>query len=47
MAGQVEYILDHSESTFVVVGDKFEKDGSMELLREFTDAVHTIKRELV
>jgi len=36
-----------SGASFVVVGDKFEKDGSMELLREFTDAVHTIKRELV
>lgn len=36
-----------SGASFVVVGDKFEKDGSMELLREFTDAVHSFKGEMV
>ncbi len=36
-----------SGASFVVVGDKFEKDGSMELLREFTEAVHVLKKELV
>ena len=36
-----------SGASFVVVGDKFEKDGSIDLLREFTDAVHPLEKELV